>query len=255
MSEEKSLLLTDLTPAEIRAHLDRDRRLIVPVGACDQYGPHLPLGASTLVVEAFARDLSRDFGVLRAPAVPYGVNVPADRRFTGTMGLRQKTLHALLNDILGCLDGDGFNEFILLTVHDYDSHVEAMATVTGSEARIRAIELLNIDVSAFLSGEPTPEHGGELLTSLMLHLYPDRVRMAAAIDHVPTDRIVSTLRRTPRIPANSPGVLGNPTLATAEKGRQLYEYIHQKIRTRVFVDPAESPDNSRNTTGTARVLP
>src|SRR5690606_17456300 len=39
MAELKSLLLTDLTPGEIRAHLDFDRRLIVPVGACDQYGP------------------------------------------------------------------------------------------------------------------------------------------------------------------------------------------------------------------------
>lgn len=255
MSEATSLLLSELTPAQIRAHLERDARLIVPVGACDQYGPHLPLGASTLVVEAFAKDLSRDFGVLRAPAVPYGVNVPADKRFPGTMGLRQKTLHALLNDILGCLDGDGFDEFILLTVHDYDSHVEAMATVTGSKARIRAIELLNIDVTAFLAGEAVPEHGGEILTSLMLHLYPERVNMEAAVDHIPTDRVVSTLRRTPRIPASSPGVLGSPTLATAEKGRQLYEYIYQKIRTRVFVDPAESPDSVRNTTGRNRVHP
>lgn len=254
MSEAKSLLLTDLTPAEVRSHLDGDRRLIVPVGACDQYGPHLPLGASTLVVEAFARDLSRDFRVLRAPTVPYGVNVPSDRRFHGTMGLRQKTLHALLNDVLGCLDDDGFEEFILITVHDYDSHVEAMATVTGSAARIRAIELLNIDVSPFLSGEATPEHGGEVLTSLMLYLHPERVRMGDAVDHVPSDRDVSTLRRTPRIPASATGVLGSPTLATAEKGRQLYEYIYEKIRSRVFVDPSESPDDDRNTTGPARVL-
>src|SRR5690606_28000803 len=139
------------------------------------------------------------------------------RRFHGTMGLRQKTLHALLNDVLGCLDDDGFDEFILITVHDYDSHVEAMATVTGSDARIRAIELLNIDVSAFLSGAPSPDHGGELLTSLMLHLYPDRVQMENAVDYIPTDRVVSTLRRTPRIPDASPGVLGSPTHATVDK--------------------------------------
>jgi creatinine amidohydrolase len=128
-----------------------------------------------------------------------------------------------------------------------------MATVTGSNARIRAIELLNIDLSNFLTGVAGPEHGGEILTSLMLHLYPERVRMERAIDHVPTDRVVSTLRRTPRIPAASPGILGSPTLATAEKGRLLYEYIHEKIRTRVFVDPTESPDSARNTVPAARV--
>jgi creatinine amidohydrolase len=253
MSELKSLLLTDLTPSEIRAHLDTDRRLIVPVGACDQYGPHLPIGASTLIVEAFARDLSRDFGVLRSPTIPFGVNVPTERHFFGRMGLRQKTLHALLNDVLGCIDDDGFEEIILLTVHDYDSHVEAMATVTGSSARIRAIELLNISLSAFLDGVPGPEHGGEILTSLMLHLYPERVRMGSAVDYIPGDQAVSTLRRTPSIPAPSPGVLGSPSLATAEKGRLLYEYIHEKIRTRVFVDPTESPATARNPAAPARV--
>lgn len=249
----KSLLLTDLRASDVRDKIGRDKRLILPIGACDQYGPHLPLGASTLVAEAFARNLSEDFDVLRAPAIPYGVNVPSDRDFEGTSTLRQKSLNAMLNDLLSCWEDDGFEEFILLTVHDYDSHVEAIATVAGTEARIRVIEVLNIDLSALLDGDPGPQHGGETLTSLMLHLYPDRVWMDDAVDYIPGDKVVSTLRRTPRIPAGSPGSMGNPTLASAEKGRRLYEYIYEKIRTRVFVDPEQEAKGDGNTGAAQRV--
>lgn len=189
-----------------------------------------------MLAESFAQKLSVDFGVIRAPATPYGVNVPAERTFHGAATVREKTLHALLNDILATWEDQGFNEFILLTVHDYDSHVEAIATVTLRGSRVRVVELVNIDVSTFLDGDIGPQHGGETVTSLMLHLYPERVRMELASDYMPQDRVVSTLRRLPRIPVDSPGSMGSPTLATPEKGRRLYEHIYQKIRTRIFVD-------------------
>ncbi|MEX2570579.1 MAG: creatininase family protein [Gemmatimonadota bacterium] len=235
-SDSTSLLLTDLACAQVHGHLERDQRLIVPIGACDQYGPHLPLGAATLIAESFASQLSRDFGVIRAPSMAYGVNVPSETPRTGNASLRAKTLHAVLNDLLAGWEDHGFREFILLTVHDYDAHVEAIATVTGTNSRVRVIEVLNMDLSSLLTGVAGPAHGGEAATSLMLHLYPERVHMEHAVDYIPDDRAVSTLRRLPRIPPDSPGNLGEPTLASAEKGRRLYEYIYEKIRTRVFVD-------------------
>ena len=58
-SPPPSYLLTELPPVAVAEHVARDRRLIVPVGACDQHGPHLPLGAATIVAEALARQESR----------------------------------------------------------------------------------------------------------------------------------------------------------------------------------------------------
>lgn len=229
-----TLHLADLTPTEVRTHLDRDSRLIIPVGAFDQYGPHLPIGASTLVAEAFADRFAREFGILRSPTLQFGVNVPADRTFAGAAGLRGKTLHAFMNDLLGCWEDAGFAEFIVLTVHDFDSHVEAIATVTGTAARVRVVEALNMDLSGILDGDNIAEHGGEALTSLMLHLYPGKVRMSHAIDHPADDNAISTLRRLSRIPISSAGAIGTPTLASAEKGRRLFEHISERIRSRVF---------------------
>lgn len=234
--DSRSLLLTDLTTEEVAAHLESDRRMIIPIGSCDQYGPHLPIGATTRVVEIFARQLSEEFGVLRAPTVPYGVSVPAEGLYPGASTLREKTLHSVLNDLLGCWEDSGFEEFILLTLHDYDSHVEAIATVTLAAARVRVVELGNMDFSGILEGFAGPEHGGEMLTALMLHLDPTCVRMDRAMDFTPRDRVVSTLRRQPRIPAASPGNMGHPTLATPEKGQQLYQHIYEKIRNHLFLE-------------------
>src|SRR5690606_28752273 len=115
--------------------------------------------------------------VLCAPTIPYGVNVPAERDFPGSASLRTKTLHALMNDLLVSWEDCGFREFIILTVHDFDSHVEAIATATVAGARVRIIELLNLDLSRMLPESSRPQHGGEIMTSLMLHLHPHVVRM------------------------------------------------------------------------------
>jgi creatinine amidohydrolase len=233
-SERDSLLLTDMTSEEVRQHLMVDTRLIVPIGACDQYGPHLPIGASNLVADALAARLSSECRVLRAPTLSYGVNVPSANRYPGTATLQQKTLHRLLNDLLMSWDEIGFSEFILLTVHDFDSHVEAIATVTGTRARLRVIEALNLDLSGILDRRHPIEHGGEALTSLMLFLYPGKVRMDRAVDHLPKGEAISTVQHLARIPDGSPGSIGNPTFATAEKGEQLFALICQRIRERVF---------------------
>ena len=70
----RPLHLKTLVPEEVRRALERDPRLLVPVGTCEQHGPHLPLGCDTLIIERLADDLSAAFQVLRAPTVEYGVN-------------------------------------------------------------------------------------------------------------------------------------------------------------------------------------
>lgn len=234
-------LLTELTSPDVQRHLTRDRRLLVPVGVCDQYGPHLPIGCSTIVAEAVAATLARDFAILQAPTFPLGVNIPSERTFPGTAGTREKTLHRMLNDALAAWEDSGFDEFILITAHDYDPHIEALASVSGTRARVRVIEVLGIDFSEFLDGRVGPQHGGEVLTSLMLYLRPDKVNQQQAEDfHLPTEAVDA--RHVGRLPAASPGSVGQPTLATAEKGERMFAHIVQKIRSKVILDPPDAMD-------------
>lgn len=236
----RSYDITDLTWVEVAEYLSHDGRLIVPVGACDQYGRHLPIGASTRIADALARDLSEEFGILRAPAFPYGVNVSSKRTYPGAAGLREKTLHRALNDLLASWECQGFTEFILITAQEYDPHVEAIAAVLVMKARVRVVEALAIDLTGLIDEPDDPRHGGEVGTSLLLYLRPDAVHMEAAEDFaVDTGRSGRQFAgRIPRLPADSPGSVGYPTRATADKGQRIYAYILEKIRDKVFGAPA-----------------
>ncbi|HEV2735988.1 MAG TPA: creatininase family protein, partial [Longimicrobiaceae bacterium] len=178
----RSYSLVDLSWPEVVSHLERDRRLILPVGACDQHGPHLPLGAATCIAEALADDLSREFGVLRAPTFPYGVNVPTEADFAGTATLRGKTLHRALNELVSVWESHGFTEIVMVTASEHDPQAEAMATVYARRARVRVVEALAVDLSQYLREPEGPQHGGEVVTSLLLHLRPEAVNMEAAQD-------------------------------------------------------------------------
>ncbi len=223
------------------AYLDRDRRLILPVGTCDQHGPHLPVGAATCIAEALADDLAREFGVLRAPTFHYGVNVRSEAAFAGTASLRNKTLHRALNELVTSWEDDGFTEVVMITASEHDPQAEAMATVYARRARVRVVEALAVDLSEYLSGPVGPQHGGETVTSLLLHIRPEAVNMAAARDYEMEDE---RFRRYVRgdlltLPEGCPGSIGRPTLATAETGRRIYAHILDRIRRKVFIAPPQ----------------
>ena len=240
----RSHALADLPWTAVAAHLAGDRRLIVPVGTVEQQGPHLPLGAATLLAERLADDLSCEFGVLRAPTVHYGVNPRAERDFAGTAGYSGKTLHRALNELAADWACQGVRELVFITASTHDPHVEAVATVRVEGARVRVVSALSVDLSQFLDGGKGPEHAGEALTSLLLHLAPRVVRMDRARDFVLDDDAAAAMRgRERRLPQESPGSVGEPTLATAEKGKRMYEHILQKIRNKVFIAPPADEDD------------
>lgn len=237
----RSYALSDLSWSDVASHLERDRRLILPVGSCDQHGPHLPLGAVTCVAEALSADLSREFGVLLAPTVSYGVNVPSAADYPGTAALRGKTLHRALNELIACWEDHGFTEFVLITASEHDPHVEAMATVYARSARVRVVEALALDLSQYLRGPAGPQHGGEVVTSLLLHLRPEMVDLSAARDYpMDAERFRRYVRgHLPTLPVGCPGSIGFPTLATAETGARIYEHILGRIREKVFIAPED----------------
>ena len=103
-----------MRPAEVATLVERDPRLIVPVGTCEQHGPHLPLGCDTMIVERLAEDLSAQFGVLLAPTIEYGVNVVTERGFAGNASMRKKTLHRMLNDLIDSWESTSIRERVFV---------------------------------------------------------------------------------------------------------------------------------------------
>lgn len=111
-------------------------------------------------------------------------------------------------------------------------------TATGPSSR-SVYDLYQIDVSDILESDPELEHAGELETSLMLHLSPELVRSDRARDFLPEGGALRryTRRRVPKPPADSQGVIGSPSLATADKGRAVFSRYVDKISAALGLEP------------------
>lgn len=233
---ETSLALDELSWIDAAAHLARNPRLIIPVGALEQHGPHLPLGSNVLIARRVAVDLSSQFGVLRAPTMYYGVNVPSEREYAGTASLRQKTLHRAINELLAAWEEHGVSEFIIITAHRHEPHLDALATLITHGARVRVVSLWDVDIANLLDKQPGALHACEAETSVMLFLYPELVRMERARDFdIPDKEFQRYVRgQLPAPPPGGAGIVGFPTAATAAKGEAIYSRVVDAVRRAVF---------------------
>jgi len=234
------LRVREMSPDEVRRAIDAVPRLIIPVGTCEQHGPHMPLGADSLVIDRLADDLSAEFRVVRAPTVEYGVNDHLRALDGGSAGVRRKTLRRWLNDLLPDWERAGIEEILILTMNGYAPHQEALGTVVAERARVRVIDILAADFGPLVEYPDDPIHGGEVDTSLVLYVRPDLVHMDAARDCIMPDSVLRRYRRGSaiKLPPGSTGSVGHATLASAEKGERLYGFILGRIRERVFANSA-----------------
>ena len=231
-----SYALDEVTWEEAARLLERNPRLLFPVGALEQHGPHLPLGTNTFIVDRLAQDLSRSESMLRAPVLSYGVSTPRGLAFGGSASLRRKTLHRAVNELLACWEDHGVEEFLLLTAQRYEPHLDALLMALTQQSQTTVVDIYAIDVSDLVDGPPEREHAGEVETSLLLHLDPSRVRRGRMED-APLDpeKYRKYMRgRMPTPPEESTGVVGRPSRATPEKGRLIYERLLTRIRESVL---------------------
>ena len=230
------LRIKEMTPESVRDAALAMPQLILPVGTTEHQGPHLPLGADTFIVERLADDLSTEFRALRAPTIEYGVNDILEKLFSGGASVRRKTLRRWVNDLLSDWEQLGITEVLILTMNGYAPHTEALCTVVAGAARVRVIDILAIDLGSVIDYPEDPIHGGEADTSLLLYIRPDLVRMERAVDCILSEEDLRRYRRGSALalPAMSVGSVGRTTIASAEKGRRIYEHILGRIRERVF---------------------
>lgn len=220
-----------MVPAAIGELLLRRPTMIVPVGTTEQHGPHLPLGCDTIIVERLSDDLSAAFTVLRAPTVEYGVHTMS-RPFPGGAALRHRTLHRVMNELIESWEeGAGVREFVLLTAQASEAHLEALSTIRTDQATVTVVDVFSLDFGPLLDQPEAPIHGGELDTSLLLYLAPGSVRMDLALDFALTPKMLARYRpgHSRRLPQGSPGSVGYPSLASAQKGEVLYKFILDRI--------------------------
>jgi creatinine amidohydrolase/Fe(II)-dependent formamide hydrolase-like protein len=130
-------------------------------------------------------------------------------------------------------EGAGVREFVVLTAQASEAHLEALSTIRTDEAKVQVIDIFSLDFGSLLERPGAPIQGGELDTSLLLYIAPERVRMEFAQDFALTPSMLARYRpgHSRHLPPGSPGSVGYPSLASAQKGELLYRFIFDRVST------------------------
>jgi creatinine amidohydrolase len=209
--------LKDLTWKEVEGYLEKRQDILLPVGAVEEHGYHLPLSTDGDIARAVCAELSRRTGVLVAPIIWYGYS-KSTRGYSGTVMVGKDELKNYIRSILEGFAESGFRVVYIVSGHFSNDHLRAIEDAAEEVREIKAklLDFSNLDFSDILESEPL--HACEAETSLMLFLHPDKVQMDKAKD----EEIAyegDMLRKT------QSGVFGTPSLATREKGERLFERI------------------------------
>ena len=184
----------DLTWSEAGHTAGAVDAVIIPVGAIEQHGPHLPLAVDTLIVQAIAREVSAMTGVPVIPPLSYGVSA-SHGDFAGTIALRPETMIAVVEDVIDSLHASGVRQFILLNGHIWNNGALDVSAeklrVRHRDARVRALGYVTMypgpEVDGHVQYGRGLMHANYFETSVMLHLHPDLVRMERATSHTDVD--------------------------------------------------------------------
>jgi creatinine amidohydrolase len=252
-----------LTWPEIRDAIDAGAGIIVPVGATEQHGHHLPLATDALLATALARAVAEAADMLVAPVVSYGYRSRplsgGGSGFVGTTSLRGRTLMDVVEDVLADLLRQVFRRVALLNWHMenqnfiYESAWLAIERRREPAARIMVLESPFEDVPDDVRDAMWPdgfpgwgvEHAARFETSLMLHLHPELVLADRAVDdraeRLPWWDVVPT--PPDLVPAS--GTLWTVAGASAEMGRLVWEAIVAQT-TAAVLEELPVPSAHRN---------
>jgi creatinine amidohydrolase len=238
-----SRLLAELSGPAVASTLTSDSVIVVPIGAVEHHGAHLPLITDALLAESIAsaaveRGASAGLDLWQLPTLSYG---KSDEHYwaPGTMWLRWETLIPTLVDIgrsvantparrIVFMNGHGGNTALLQVANRELRRLFGLMTFTMGAGYVRA--------GSGRNGEPDELgfgiHGGHSETSLVMHLRPDLVDISLAERHVPEHMVPLEFIGFNGYPVtfgwlsndfDDSGVIGDPTGASAEAGAVIFE--------------------------------
>ncbi|MFH1723705.1 MAG: creatininase family protein [Elusimicrobiota bacterium] len=235
----RSYLYGELTWPEMTERLRKVDLALLPVGAIEQHGPHLPLDTDAFDAAYLASRVAEACGKpqpLVLPGIPYGVSYHHDE-FKGTVSIRNGTLSGLVYDVGMSLARNGIRKLVIINGHGGNSPaLNYAAQMINRDARIFVCvdtgETSDVDINELIE-TPNDVHAGEIETSTALAVRPELVRMRLAKRSVPrfssryldfsSKRSISWHAHTKRI--SESGVMGDPTRASREKGRRIWEIM------------------------------
>ncbi|HEY5675098.1 MAG TPA: creatininase family protein [Malonomonas sp.] len=221
--------ISDITMDEFSAGLKKTQTVLIPFGATEEHGSHLPLDTDTLHAIEVGRRLAEVRDIFIAPPVHYGV-CRSTANHPGTLSISTETLKALTIDIVAALYKQGLRNVVLLSGHAGGTHMAAL-TDAGEKllemfADLKIAVLTEYILAAKTAGHlietEGDSHAGEIETSRIQYSHPLLVKGTAPREFpgFPTGILVRNKQKY--WPG---GVWGDPTKASAEKGAEIERLV------------------------------
>jgi creatinine amidohydrolase len=242
-------LFAEMTWPEVNEAVRQRRVILLPVGAIEQHGPHLPVDVDNRITVNICEEAARRAPDILAamPPIHYGYNAH-NMDFPGTISIAMTNFLNYLVDVGTSLAHQGFRRIFLVNAHGSNGplcDLAARKVTLESEACCGSINHWELGwdaIAAQLEGGPyAADHACEWETSEYLALAPELVQRDKIRDEIPAERggprwLYPGLQGAKRVHfmnwwsrMNDSGVAGTPTLATAEKGRAMLEATIERL--------------------------
>lgn len=214
--------------------------MVVPVGSIEQHGPHCPVDVDLSIPLEIALEASRraqDFPLVVAQEIPFGFT-HYNQGFPGTITLQLETFVAMVSDIGLAIHRNGFERIVFLNGHGGNHHPLKAIAAKLAEHDLFSLafshwDLVAEEMSRWGEREGRIGHAGEWEPSLQLHLRPDlvdRTRQVAETWEPSVGEGFATFAVFPeRQRETAQGVMGDPTVASAEKGARYLDLAADRL--------------------------
>jgi creatinine amidohydrolase len=226
------MLLEDLSWPEVKRLKPGGKVVMLPLGSFEQHGHHLPLTTDTDIVTAVARGVERQRvnKILCLPTLWPG-HSPHHLFFPGTLSVSQMPYIQLVVELCRSMVKMGARKIFLLNGHG-GNDVPLRAAVRELKTEFPRVRV--VFASYWSLANQSIRHACEVETSLMLHLHPGRVKMRLAKRDGPVPKNSAAFFINEFHEISKSGTVGDPTHATAKKGKRFLEKIVGDVT--VFVD-------------------
>lgn len=234
----------ELSWPRIKECAEKGLVVIIPIGVIEQHGHHLPLDTDAFFAQEMARAAARrDPEILVGPTVPFGFT-PSNKNFPGSISLSAATWTTLIREIVRSVHRHGFTRIALLNGHGGQVALSRSAvSALQDEEGIRIVVLnwfglVNEDMDRLFPDENMPGgrvgHAGAVETSINQYLRGELAAQGSLETHLGPQmpdfvRRVGGYIQTPREDLSPSGVMGDPNLASPEKGGELFELCVERL--------------------------
>ncbi|WP_405492939.1 creatininase family protein [Nocardia sp. NBC_00511] len=220
-------LLPIATSADVQAQ--KPTVAVLPIGSFEQHGAFHPLVTDTVIACAIAKRIAEDYSLLLLPPITVSLS-HEHSSFPGSVSIRATTLIALIEDITESLRSSGISHIVLVNGHGGNYVLQNVVQEANAADRSMTLFPLPVDSNqartdaGMKTNGHEDMHAGELETSILLYVTPELLRVGyETADWRADDRKFLLLEGMSEYTQS--GVIGFPSLGTAEKGKRALDSL------------------------------